>query len=127
MLPCTAGESAREAAERQSNYLILTTLESKLPPELFSTILTNVRKFDLLTPISLDTRLHEAAQPSQLGWIVERLDIHRPQDLAEPSRQRVPDRHPTSGGRAPQVDAGKRHLNTDSEELENSAKVSEIS
>ena len=67
MLPCTAGESAREAAERQSNYLILTTLESKLPPELFNTILTNVRNFALLTLISVDTWLHEAAQPTQLG------------------------------------------------------------
>ncbi len=43
MLPeKNCGDSARELAERQSNYLILSTLEQKLPPELFEQILTKV-------------------------------------------------------------------------------------
>lgn len=36
------GASARDQAERQSNYLILRSLEQKLPPELFTQILTEV-------------------------------------------------------------------------------------
>ncbi len=43
MLPeKNCSDSARELAERQSNYLILSTLEQKLPPELFEQILTKV-------------------------------------------------------------------------------------
>jgi len=36
------GDSSRDLAERQANYLILSTLEQKLPPELFRQILTQV-------------------------------------------------------------------------------------
>jgi len=43
MLPNNnCADSARELAERQSNYLILSTLEQKLPSELFKQILTEV-------------------------------------------------------------------------------------
>ena len=43
MLPeKNCGESARDLAERQSNYLILSSLEQKVPPELFTQILTHV-------------------------------------------------------------------------------------
>ena len=46
MLPeKNCGESARDQAERQSNYLILSSLEQKLPPELFRQILTEVSEF----------------------------------------------------------------------------------
>lgn len=36
------GEPSRDLAERQSNYLILSSLEQKVPPELFAQILTSV-------------------------------------------------------------------------------------
>lgn len=35
-------DQSRDLAERQANYLILSTLEQKLPTELFQKILTEV-------------------------------------------------------------------------------------
>ena len=43
MLPeKNCADSARDQAERQSNYLILSSLEQKLRPELFLQILSEV-------------------------------------------------------------------------------------
>jgi len=44
MLPQIFGESATKEAERQSNYLILRTLEQRLPPTLFAHVLQEVSK-----------------------------------------------------------------------------------
>jgi len=38
-------EPADQTAERQTNYLILRTLESKLDPDLFRTLLNSVSQF----------------------------------------------------------------------------------
>ena len=45
MFPQTFSESAEEAAERQANYLILRSLEEKLPSNLFQQILNEVSYF----------------------------------------------------------------------------------
>ena len=42
-------DTARDLAERQSNYLILSSLEQKLPPELFRQILNEVSHQKSLT------------------------------------------------------------------------------
>ena len=42
MLPTIFGESATQEAERQSNYLILRTLEQRLPSGLFAQVLAEV-------------------------------------------------------------------------------------
>jgi len=44
MLPQIFGESATKEAERQSNYLILRTLEERLPEPLFAQVLKEVSK-----------------------------------------------------------------------------------
>ena len=44
MLPQIFGESATKEAERQSNYLILRTLEERLPAPLFAQVLQEVSK-----------------------------------------------------------------------------------
>ena len=44
MLPQIFGESATKEAERQSNYLILRTLEQRLPGQLFDQVLKEVSK-----------------------------------------------------------------------------------
>ena len=66
MLPDkNCGDSARDIAERQSNYLILSSLEQKLPPELFRQILTEVSHQKSL--IFLDLGVHAPAKSALLG------------------------------------------------------------
>lgn len=67
MLPeKNCGDSARQDAERQTNYLILSSLQQKLSPELFAQILTQVSRQKTLTFPGLGH--YAPPKPAQLGW-----------------------------------------------------------
>ena len=60
-------DSARDQAERQSNYLILSSLEQKLPPELFAQILTEVSDQKNQAHHFTDLGVHAPASSPFLG------------------------------------------------------------
>ena len=89
-------DSVRDLAERQSNYLILSSLEQKLPPELFRRILTEVSVHKSLTLSDIGD--HEPAKSTDLVGNQKWVDLLRPQNGLGPPERRFSDLHAAGGG-----------------------------
>ena len=70
MLPQNISETqlSKSIADKQTNYLILRTLESKLPPEQFKALISQVRK-NFFSHNFSDWAVYGAPNTHGLGWI----------------------------------------------------------
>ena len=67
MLPQNISETqlSKSIADKQTNYLILRTLESKLPPEQFKALISQVRKIFFLTTFQIEQSME---LPTHTVW-----------------------------------------------------------
>ncbi len=99
----------RDLAERQSNYLILSSLEQKLPPELFRRILTEVSPHKSLTFSDLGD--HEPAKSTDLGGNQKWVELLRPENGLGPPKCWFSDLHAAGGGWIIKTERCERILN----------------